>query len=299
MSSPRTFVPPAGALARWLQTSRGDFAVVDAPADGRWAGQRAAEPAGRGSKGTVLLLPGYTGSKENFIGMHEPLAAAGYRSVAVDNRGQYQSPGPADDEALYARDELAQDVLAQAAALGEPVHLVGHSHGGVVARAAVLRDPAPFRSLTLIACGPAEISPPQQERVRLLRELLAQQSMAEVWDLMQRLEPPQETATDGSAEIRTWLRRRWLGTQPAQLRATGRHLCTEPDRTDELAAVRLPKHVLSGGCDGVWPVPDIDAMAHRLGAHRTVIPDAEHSPNIDHPEETAAALIAFWDTLRS
>ncbi len=270
-------------MPRRLRTDRGDFAVIDASAG--------MDPP----KGTVLLLPGYTGSKEDFIALHAPLAAAGYRSVAVDGRGQYESDGPATDEAPYAMDELARDVLAQVAAVGAPVHLVGHSLGGLVARAAVLRDPAPFRSLTLVSCGPGRISVAQQQRVQLLRDTLAVHSMAEVWEIMRSLEPPEETDTDGSADQADVLRRRWLGTQPAQLIATGRHLCNEPDRTDELAALRLPTHVLSGERDDTWPVPDMDTVARRIGAHRTVVQGAEHSPNTDRPKETAAALTAFWD----
>ena len=283
MSRPPTFVLPPGAVPRRLRTARGDFAVVDAPA--------ATDPP----KGTALLLPGYTGSKEDFIALHAPLAAAGYRTVAVDGRGQYESAGPADDEAPYAQDELARDVLAQAAAVGTPVHLVGHSLGGHLARAAVLRDPVPFRSLTLVSSGPGRICEAQRHRVQLLRDILAEQTMAEVWDVIQRLEAAEDQGTDGPADLTDRLRLRWLGTQPAQLRATGRQLCTEPDRTDDLAAVRLPKHVLSGERDDTWPVPDMDAMARRLGAHRTVVPGAGHSPNTDRPAETAAALAAFWD----
>src|SRR2546426_7574657 len=123
MSRPPTFTPPPGARAYSLRTARGEFAVVDAPvADGVAA------------KGTALLLPGFTGSKEDYNPLHEPLAARGYRTVAVDGRGQYESDGPETDESAYAQGELARDVLAQAAALGTPVHLVGHSLGGQIAR---------------------------------------------------------------------------------------------------------------------------------------------------------------------
>lgn len=72
---------------------------------------------------------------------------------------------------------------------------------------------------------------------------------------------------------------------------------TEPDRVAELAAVPLPVHVLSGERDDTWPVPLLDDMARRLGAHRTRIAGAEHSPNTDRPQETAAAIAAFWDSL--
>ncbi|MFE5087274.1 alpha/beta fold hydrolase [Streptomyces mirabilis] len=285
MSRPPSFVPPAGVRAYRLRTARGEFAALDAAPQAQL-------------KGTVLLLAGFTGSKEDFIALHEPLAARGYRTVAVDGRGQYESDGPEHDESAYAQAELAQDVLAQAAAVGTPVHLVGHSLGGLVARAAVLLDPAPFASLTLMASGPAQISTSQQQRVKLLRDALAVMDMAQVWDAIQAMEPPEEIDTadlDGGLDDREDLRRRWLLTRPAQLIATGRQLCTEPDRVAELAAVRLPKHVLSGAFDDTWPVALLDDMAVRLKARRTVVPGAEHSPNTDQPEQTALALAKFWD----
>lgn len=283
MSRPPTFTPPPCARAYQLSTRRGHFAVLDARPEGT-------------PRGTALLMPGFTGSKEDFIAMLEPLTAAGYRAVAVDGRGQYESDGP-DSQDAYAQRELAADVLAQAAAVGTPVHLVGHSLGGQIARAAVLTDAAPFLTLTLISSGPARIAPSQQERVRLLSEALelTHMDMAQVWEGIRAMEPPdppEETAVDGAD-----LRHRWLRHNPSQLIATGRQLMVEPDRVAELAAVRpLPKHVMSGERDDTWPVPLLDDMARRLDARRTVIEGAEHSPNTDQPARTAAALSAFWDS---
>ena len=289
MSKPPSFTPPAGARAYPLRTARGDFAVVDSPVGD-----------GVEAKGVALLLPGFTGSKEDFNPLHEAFGVRGYRTVAVDGRGQYESDGPVEDESAYAQDELARDVLALAEALGGPVHLLGHSFGGQVARAAVLLDRTPFVSLTLMSSGPAQISASQQERVKLLRDALAVMSMAEVWDAIQAMEAPEETETGGALDEglddRSDLRRRWLGTKPAQLLAAGRQLCGEPDRVAELAAVPLPFHVLSGSRDDTWPVPLLDDMAVRLKARRTVIAQAEHSPNTDQPAATAKAIADFWDS---
>ncbi|MFF0504539.1 alpha/beta fold hydrolase [Streptomyces fimicarius] len=283
MSRPSTFTPPPCARARVLRTERGDFAVLDAVPR---------TPA----RATALLLPGYTGSKEDFVALLEPLTDAGYRVVAVDGRGQYESQGT-DRQESYAQGELARDVLAQAAALdgvgdGKP-HLLGHSLGGQIARAAVLLDAAPFRSLTLMSSGPAEVVAAQRDKVKMLSDALAVLSMDEVWQAMQALDPPQDADTGDGAD----LRRRWLAHNPAQLIATGAQLAAEPDRVDELAAVGLPVHVLSGERDDVWPVELFDSMARRLGARRTTIAGAEHSPNTARPQETAKALAAFWDGL--
>jgi pimeloyl-ACP methyl ester carboxylesterase len=290
MSRPDTFTPPPGARAFQLSTPRGAFAAIEM-----------SSAPGVPQRGTVLLLPGYTGSKEDFIALHAPLSARGYRTVAVDGRGQYHSEGPDHDEKAYAQCELAQDLLSLAHTLAggsqTRIHLVGHSLGGQISRAAVLRDASPFLSLTLMSSGPAEISDSQRQRVTLLREALASLSMEQVWDVMQAMdataapEPLAEQPDTGP------LRERWLHTRPAQLIATGRQLCEEPDRVEELAAVGLPCHVLSGASDDVWPVELFDDMAVRLRARRTVVEGAEHSPNVDRPLETARALADFWDGL--
>ncbi|MCX4764812.1 alpha/beta fold hydrolase [Streptomyces sp. NBC_01275] len=288
-SSP--FPPPPGARSYALRTVRGEFAVVDAPV-----------PAGVEPRGVALLLPGFTGSKEDFHLLHEPLAARGYRTVAVDGRGQNESDGPESDESPYAQEELARDVLAQTetltASLGPdtPLHLVGHSLGGQIARAAVLLDHSPFASFTLIASGPAEISDSQKQRVKLLQDALAALTMPEVWQAILAMGPPEEVGgpARGFGGVEQ-LRLRWLNHKPAQLLTTGRQLCAEPNRVAELAAVPLPFHVLSGARDDTWPVTVLDDMAVQLRAHRTVVPGAEHSPNLDQPLPTAHALADYWD----
>ncbi|KPC79825.1 MULTISPECIES: alpha/beta fold hydrolase [Streptomyces] len=284
MSRPPTFTPPPCARARVLRTERGDFAVLDA------APRTAAHS-------TALLLPGYTGSKEDFIALLEPLADAGFRVLTVDGRGQYETEGP-DEQEAYAQVELARDVLAQAAALDDAplaggIHLLGHSLGGQIARAAVLLDSAPFRSLTLMSSGPAEISLDQQKKAGLLGDALRRWSMADVWLAMRAMDPPEDADTGDGED----LRRRWMRHNPAQLITTGAQLSAEPDRVAELAALSLPVHVISGERDDVWPVPLFDGMARRLSAHRTVIEGAEHSPNTARPLETAAALVSFWKSL--
>ncbi|MFF3018136.1 alpha/beta fold hydrolase [Streptomyces sp. NPDC057939] len=281
MSKPPRLTLPSVARAYRLTTARGAFA---------------AHEAGQPVRGTALLVPGYTGSKEDFVGLLEPLAAAGYRVVAVDGRGQYETPGPRD-EAAYGLEELARDVLAQAAALGGgPLHLVGHSLGGLIARAAVLRDAAPFASLTLMSSGPGAITEVQRARTKLLVAGLEalRDDMPALWAAM-RAQDPEDTTPDGPA-LTEFLRERWLATVPEQLITTGRVLIGEPDRVAELAEVALPKLVLSGKVDYAWPVPLMDDMAVRLSAARVVVEDAEHSPNAENPQVTAGALASFWDT---
>ncbi|MET9602409.1 alpha/beta hydrolase [Streptomyces sp. NPDC006459] len=284
MSKPPRLTLPAAARAYLLDTDRGPFAVHE---------------AGEPVRGTAVLVPGFTGSKEDFIGLLEPLAAAGYRVVAVDGRGQHESPGPRE-EAPYALEELARDVLAQVRALGgDRVHLVGHSLGGLISRAAVLRDPAPFASLTLMSSGPAAISEEQQARTKLLVAALEAMGddMPGIWAAM-RAHDPEDAAAD-SAELAHFLRERWLATVPEQLIATGRTLISEPDRVEELSRVDLPMLVLSGAVDQAWPVPLLDETARRLGARRVIVPGTDHSPNAEDPATTARALASFWDSCTS
>jgi pimeloyl-ACP methyl ester carboxylesterase len=287
MSRPPLLELPPCVRAYRLPTARGSFAVLD---------------AGDAGRGTALLVPGFTGSKEDFNGLLEPLANAGWRVVAVDGRGQYETGGPRDESA-YALRELAADVVAQAAALGaDRVHLLGHSFGGLVSRAAVLLDGAgPWASLTLMSSGPAAIETAQQQRTKMLLDALAVMDMESIWQAMRELDVQEAAPADEPSSPRTeppgldeFLHRRWLSNVPEQLIAAGRQMIAEPDRVAELAAVALPKLVVSGEVDYAWPTPWLDEMADRLGARREVVAGAEHSPNAERPEATAAVLDAFW-----
>src|SRR5262249_6812600 len=128
-------------------------------ADGRLAALEATPAGSLPARGVCVLLPGFTGSKEDFIPLLPPIAAAGYRVISYDQRGQYESIGPARERAysiaLFERD-LRQ--VIGVVSNGEPVHLVGHSFGGLVARNVVIAEPALVRSLTLLDSGPAGAS---------------------------------------------------------------------------------------------------------------------------------------------
>ena len=71
---------------------------------------------------------------------------ASFRVVRIRRR-LYRTELPADPATDVARE--ADDVLALAAELAEPVVVVGHSSGAVVALETVVRDIAPFRGVVV------------------------------------------------------------------------------------------------------------------------------------------------------
>jgi pimeloyl-ACP methyl ester carboxylesterase len=90
----------------------------------------------------VLLLHGFPESSYGWRHQLEPLAAAGLRVVAPDQRGYGQSSKPTG-RAAYTLDLLADDVMGLAHALGaERYAVVGHDWGGVVAWHLATRGPA-------------------------------------------------------------------------------------------------------------------------------------------------------------
>jgi pimeloyl-ACP methyl ester carboxylesterase len=286
VSTPPHLRLPGCAKAYHLATARGPFAVHDAmPPDG-------------GSDGTVLLVPGFTGSKEDFIPVLEPLALAGYRVIALDQRGQFETPGP-DDLAAYDLAELGADLIAIGAAVGdEPVHLVGHSFGGLSVRAAVIGSPTAVRSATLLCSGPSAIDDPEATRCQMLLGLLAELELPDIWAFVSSMAEANDEYTGVGTDVVEFMGRRFMQSTKAGLIAMGTQICEEPDRTAELAATGVPLMVAYGEGDYIWQPAEQAAMAERLGARHEVIRDAAHSPAVQNPTAFTELMIDFLRSVR-
>jgi pimeloyl-ACP methyl ester carboxylesterase len=264
---------PRGIVHRQVEVPGGPLTVLDTGVDGP----------------TVVLVPGFTGSKEDFRFLLEPLAAAGIRGIAVDQRGQYESPGP-DEPGAYTVDALAADLLALVAALDVgPVHAVGHSFGGLVCRAAVLKEPTAFLSLVLMGSGPSALTGRRADAMPFMRQILQEHGLLAVWQASQAL----PTAKAQPPDVLAFLEKRFLAGAPAALLGMGDALTSEPDRVDELAALGIDVLVMYGEADDAWLPHQQDEMADRLGAPVVVVPASIHSPAAENPTYTAQELIRW------
>ncbi len=89
----------------------------------------------------VLLLHGWGCSAFTWRYLAGPLAAAGWRAIAVDLRGHGLSDRP-DDLAKYQRDDMVAHLAATMDALGiDSAPIIAHSMGGAVAMGLALASP--------------------------------------------------------------------------------------------------------------------------------------------------------------
>jgi pimeloyl-ACP methyl ester carboxylesterase len=275
----------AGAQLDSGSARRVDFDLPGQPIAALQAGAAGARP--------VLLLPGYTGSKEDFGPILDPLAGAGLLVTAIDLPGQLDSPGLPDAHD-YAPERLADSVRGVAAQLGERILLLGHSFGGLVARAAVLAEPARFASLVLLGSGPAQLDGVRRMTMDRLDPVLADSGLPAVYAAMQQAAAADPRYVAPPPELADFLERRFLGGSIAMLQGMADALRGEPDRVAELAATGVPVLVAHGVDDDAWPPSVQREMAERLGAEYAEIAGAAHSPAVENPQGTVRALLRFW-----
>lgn len=277
VSIPPFIEPPSGVRATTVAAGQRTFAALDN-----------ASAITDGPKGSAVLVPGFTGSKEDFIAVLVPLAARGVHAVAFDLTGQYETPGPSDVD-HYSLGGFAADVWAVAATLPRPLVLVGHSFGGLVVREAILSDPLAADGLALVASGPGAIPTEQQDVLKRFVDVMGAYGLDAVWHGKRALDAAAGVPLP-APEIDQFLAKRFLSNEPASLQAMIEMLCSATDQVGALARVAPRSAVVVGAQDDAWPPEDQRQMAKRLDATLVELPGVGHSPAIEAPEAVADAV---------
>lgn len=273
-------VLPDGAERSWFEAPSGRLAMV---------------ALGESAHPRVVFVPGVTGSKEDFNLVMPIVAAAGYRVIAYDQAGQYESavagPGTAiPPRAHYDYELFVDDLIAVLEDGGESggAHVLGYSFAGTVAQIAMSRRPELFASLTLLSCPP---EPGQGfrgvKRIGWISGLT--------------------TGRIGAALMLWGIRRNFVPVPPgrlafvkARLRVTNLDSVRDiigmmkraPDLREQLALIDTPK-LLAVGEHDLWPLHLHFAFADRIGA-RVAVYRSGHSPCETSPHQLSRDLLELY-----
>lgn len=272
MSIPRTLGIPEGVEVTTITTSRTTHAAQVMRA--------------RQRRGSILLIPGWTGSKEDFTPVLPLVSAAGFDVVAFDQRGQFETPGGTHDD--YSLEGLAADALAVADAAfdDERFHVLGHSFGGLVAQQLTIDHPGRLETLSLLCSGPGALGDSPTRPLQRMYAAIGKVPLLQIHQL-------REQGVRRPAQITAFLAKRFTSNAPASLKAMTRHLMEAPDVVDQVAATGVRCWVGRGADDDAWPFAAQDDMAARLGTTVVVLPSAAHSPAVEAPEEFVDAWLPF------
>ena len=256
-------------------------------------------------RGLVLLVPGFTGSKEDFIAIIPILRDLGYLVVSFDQRGQYQSPGP-DDLSSYSLGELGADVLTVIEQVRPndqlPVHLIGHSFAGLVARQVIIdsyregTNPG-ITSLMLLSTGPGPVPGELQDLCRQLIDHLPQTPLEQIWAIKEAVDEG-DSRVPASQSVHEFLRNRFVSNNPYGLAAMARILIEVPNQVSELRiavdALRIRTLVCFGANDDRWTPAEQIQMAQELNTPHAIFDNLAHSPAAEDPLTCVTAFEAFF-----
>lgn len=252
----------------------------------------------------VILLHGFPEAWFGWRAQIGPLAGAGYRVIAPDQRGYNLSDKPAGVDA-YRLDTLAADVLALADAVGaRTFSLVGHDWGASVAwwlatiaperieRLAILNAPHPAIWRREMSKDPEQKA--KSRYVRMLRIPLLPELMVRAGGYKGLSDAFKQSSRPDSFDLAAY-RAAWK--QPGALTATlnwYRALFRQPLPVPAAGSLKPPTLVLWGDQDA-FARPELAELSAALCAKAEVrhFPDASHWLAHDEPDAVAAALVDF------
>jgi len=258
--------------------------AVDAP-----SGRLARVTMGPADGPRVVLVPGMTGSKEDFTLMMPLFAAAGFRVESFDLAGQFESAsaGPENldpPQRRYTRELFVDDLLAVLATGAVPAHVLGYSFAGTVAAVAASLHPELFASLTLLSAPPLA--------GRALRGFKVMGPFSYVvparWIGPLFIAALRHNVHRAPRERAVFVTARFELTRASSVADIMALMQRTPEVSRGLRAAGIPILVVTGTGD-VWRTSAHRAFAERLGARVLVLPTG-HSPCETAPHQLTEAM---------
>ena len=258
----------------------------------------AVEERGRGGR-PVLLVHGFTGAKEDFEPLFEPLAAAGWHAAALDLRGHGESDKP-EGEAAYDLRSFVADTRATADALGwDRFTVVGHSMGGAVAQRLALDHPGRVKGLVLMSTfhGPLAVDP---GLVALGVAVVRQGGMAALFAAQEAHRRNDAAAVAARERLeaarpghRARAEARLVACSPDMWTAMAPRFPAWDDTLAEVTTLDLPALVVVGGEDRTMLAHCQRLAAAIPGARLEVLEGVGHSPQLEAADRCWSALSRF------
>jgi len=233
---------------------------------------------------SLVFLHGVGGGHHAWEMQLPYFSSLGYPSHAWDQPGYGHSPivEPYDLEQVSA--SLARLIESLG---GEPVVLVGHSMGGLIAQETYVRQPQLIKALALCFTSPAFAGGNSDFTKQFIAARIGPldegKSMAQI---AARLIPTMGSNSKLAEQI-------MAGVPPDTYRKAVR-LLTTFDRRKELASIKVPTLVVAGSEDKTAPPAVMEKMAQKIpGAEYVLLQDCGHLGPMDQPEAFNDALLFF------
>lgn len=215
------------------------------------------------ARGAIVLAHGLAEHSGRYDGVAQVLTDAGYAVYALDHEGHGRSPGRrghVDRFAAYVEPvvRLARSVRATHAA--QPIYLVGHSMGGLIAVHALLSDPELFDGAVLSgpAILPTEEPPAWQVWIgRLLSRL---------WPTAGLLQLDASLVSRDPAVVERYRSDPLVHTGKISARLANELFEAMAQARDRAGDLRMPLLILHGGADGLTAPAGSRLLADRVGS---------------------------------